>query len=525
MVGRRYRVLFGLGQGGSANVYLALATGPAGFNKLVVLKALKKALSHDPEYRRMFLNEANLSARLNHTNIVQVNEAFEHDEVPYIVMEYLEGKALSEVRARTKSSFPVLLHLRAIAEALNGVHHAHELRDYDGKRLNVVHRDMTPHNVIITYDGGVKVVDFGIAKLDGSLVETQTGVIKGKLRYMPPEQIAGEGMDHRVDIYAAGIMLWEAVSGERMWNSLSEAAVMKRAIEGEIPRPSSVNPNVDPQLENVIMRALSTAPSERHATAHELAAEIEEYLAGHSHASSTRELGEFMKREFTSAREEMRSLIDEFMSRVDKGATDDGAPVILPQGETFTPRLNTMSGSQSGLVQSTASTTLTAARRPLVWTALLLPALPVLGYVVWKQVAGAESTHIEATASPTAQEAPKPTDIRLSITAFPAHAKIWLDGELLPSNPATRKVPRDDAEHVVRVEADGFQADERIVRFDKDADLVLTLSAESTPSSKPGPEPRSVRRPPGPRPAPLRADCNPPFTVVDGIKRYKPQCL
>ena len=163
----KYRVLLELGQGGTAHVYLAVAQGPVGFNKLVVFKTLKASLGSDPQFRRMFLNEARLSARLSHPNIVQVNEVIENDGLPVMVMEYLQGKPLSELRSRAGGSLGLGLHLRIISEALCGLHYSHELADYDGTPLNVVHRDMTPHNIFITYDGQVKVLDFGIAKLSG----------------------------------------------------------------------------------------------------------------------------------------------------------------------------------------------------------------------------------------------------------------------------------------------------------------------------------------------------------------------
>jgi serine/threonine protein kinase len=248
----KYRVIAELGQGGTANVYLAVAHGPSGFNKLVVLKLLKAELAVEPEFRRMFLNEARLAARLNHPNVVQTNEVFEEDGRPIIVMEYLEGAALSRLVSRSREQgqpIPMAMHLRIICDVLSGLHYSHELRDYDGTPLGVVHRDMTPQNVFVSFDGKVTLLDFGIAKLTGAIAETQTGVLKGKLRYMPAEQIMGETVDRRTDIFAVGVMLWEAVTREKMWRGLADATVMHNIVNGAIPTPRSVRPDVPQRLE------------------------------------------------------------------------------------------------------------------------------------------------------------------------------------------------------------------------------------------------------------------------------------
>src|SRR5262249_23039068 len=154
---------------------------------------------------------------------------------------YLEGQALSTILARSRDALPLPMHLAILSHALSGLHYAHEYTDFDGVRLNIVHRDMTPHNVFVTYDGHVKLLDFGIAKLDRAEGGTETGVVKGKIRYMPPEQITGETVDRRADVFAVGVMLWEAAARQRMWPNDSEPTIMHRIVNGEIPAPSTVN--------------------------------------------------------------------------------------------------------------------------------------------------------------------------------------------------------------------------------------------------------------------------------------------
>src|SRR6185437_1077783 len=189
----KYRLIAELGHGGMAEVYLAVVRGPAGFNKLVVIKQIRPQLAEDPEFLGMFLDEARLAARLSHPNVVQTNEVGQEGNRYFIAMEYLEGQPLNRILHRLQKSggLPLGLHIKILSDVLAGLHHAHELADYDGTALEVVHRDVTPHNVFVTYEGQVKVVDFGIAKAAGRAGETRHGVIKGKAPYMAPEQAAG----------------------------------------------------------------------------------------------------------------------------------------------------------------------------------------------------------------------------------------------------------------------------------------------------------------------------------------------
>ncbi|HOU93525.1 MAG TPA: serine/threonine-protein kinase, partial [Polyangiaceae bacterium] len=234
---RQYRILIELGRGGTSDVYLAVVDGSGGFNKLVVLKALKPEIARDRAARRLFLSEARLSARLNHPNIVQVNEVIEQSGIPIIVMEYLEGRSLAEILERGRERLPLGLHLRVLSDALRGLHYSHDLCDYDGTPLRVVHRDMSPHNVLVTFEGQVKILDFGLAKVAGT-ADSQSGVLRGRLHYMAPDQLSEDrALDRRADVYAVGVMLWEAAAGQRLWNDVSEPVVMRRVLEGRLPRP------------------------------------------------------------------------------------------------------------------------------------------------------------------------------------------------------------------------------------------------------------------------------------------------
>ncbi|MEO7327337.1 MAG: serine/threonine-protein kinase, partial [Minicystis sp.] len=214
----RYQVITTLGQGGMARVLLTMSRGPAGVTKLLVVKELKDELKSDPEFVTMFLDEARIAARLNHPNVIQTYEVGNDGEHPFIVMEYLEGQALSAVLGRVgRKNLPLGLHLYALSQTAAGLHYAHELKGFDGAPLGLVHRDVSPHNVFVTYDGRVLLVDFGIAKAADSAGLTRAGVFKGKLGYAAPEQLEGKGnIDRRADVFALGAMLWEAIAMRRL---------------------------------------------------------------------------------------------------------------------------------------------------------------------------------------------------------------------------------------------------------------------------------------------------------------------
>src|SRR5438477_12370279 len=194
----RYHVIAKLGQGGMANVFLTVAPGPAGVQKRLVVKELRAELAYDAYIRTMFLDEARLAARLNHPNVVQTYEVGEENWHYFIAMEYLEGQALNRLWRRTdRGGLPLEAQLRILADALGGLHYAHELTDFDGTPLHVVHRDMSPHNVFVTYDGQVKLVDFGIAKAASARGSTKNGMFKGKVTYASPEQVLSAPLDRR----------------------------------------------------------------------------------------------------------------------------------------------------------------------------------------------------------------------------------------------------------------------------------------------------------------------------------------
>jgi serine/threonine-protein kinase len=312
----KYQLIAELGHGGMAQVFLALVSGPAGFNKLVVIKQIRPQFAEDPEFLSMFLDEARLAARLNHPNVVQTNEVGEDGGRYFISMEYLEGQPLNRVlsrlgeRAKESDRLSQRSLLLILVDALAGLHHAHELCDFDGRRLEVVHRDMSPHNIFVTYAGQVKVVDFGIAKALSSSSETRTGVLKGKIGYMAPEQAMGEKVDRRADIFSCGMILWEMLTGRRMFKGVPDVAVLQKIVNGDVPSPRTVVPDLPARLEEICMKALARDREKRFETAAEMASEIEAALAEAAGKGSLRDVGKMLETHFDADRQRIKQLVE-----------------------------------------------------------------------------------------------------------------------------------------------------------------------------------------------------------------------
>lgn len=265
----RYEIKRRLAEGGMAEVYLAQATGPEGFAKDVVIKVVRGFLSSDQQFIDMFINEARLSSKLNHANVVQIFDFGKHEQSYFIAMEYVRGTSLFDLRKRCRDRgipFPPTLVAEIGAQVARGLQYAHSLSD-KGKPLGIVHRDVTPHNVLLSFDGAVKLTDFGIAK--ASTTHTAPGVLKGKFAYMAPEQARGEMVDSRTDIFALGVVLWEMLTGGRLFDGDSELAVLRAVQSSLIAPPSRLNPDVPNELSDIVLKALSRPPIERYQSAFE----------------------------------------------------------------------------------------------------------------------------------------------------------------------------------------------------------------------------------------------------------------
>jgi len=288
-------VLFGeIAAGGMATVHFGRLNGPVGFSRTVAVKRLHPQFAKDPEFVTMFLDEARLAGRIRHPNVVPTLDVVATEGEIFLVMEYVQGESLSRLaralRARGKS-VPPDVTVTIIAGALHGLHAAHEAKDEQGQPLNIVHRDVSPQNVLVGTDGVPRVLDFGVAKAAGRLQTTREGQIKGKISYMAPEQLHGGEVTRQSDIYAAAVVLWETLAGRRLFEGDNEAMVLVKALEGKVTPPSELVPGLPRAFDQVVARGISHDPTQRFRTAREMAIALEKC----GRMASPSEVGEWVE--------------------------------------------------------------------------------------------------------------------------------------------------------------------------------------------------------------------------------------
>ncbi len=305
----RYELLRKIAAGGMGAVYLARQKGPVGFQKLLVLKRLLPHLSEDDEFIQMFLDEGRIAAHLNHPNIAQIYDLGDVDGQYFIAMEYVHGEAVGPLGLRAqqrKVAIPLGLKLRIIADAAAGLDGAHTARSPSGRKLALIHRDVSPQNVLVGFNGGVKLIDFGVAKASGKLSQTTVGTIKGKHAYMSPEQARGEPLDHRSDVFGLGTVLYELLTQTRLFKRDTEFATLKAVVGAKIVPPSELVPDVPKALDAIVFKALARKREERFSTAGELQLALEEFLMQHKLQSTPAHLAAFMRDLYAEELEEER---------------------------------------------------------------------------------------------------------------------------------------------------------------------------------------------------------------------------
>ena len=519
--GLSYTPIQKLGEGGMAEILLAYAEGTGGFSKLVVLKMMRRYLEGTSDFRGMFLEEARVSARLNHPNLVQVFAVVDTGEAPFIVMEYLEGKPLTKLRSL--SAFPREVMLTIVCEALIGLHHAHEAVDFDGSPLHIVHRDISPHNIFVTYDGVVKVLDFGIAKTIAASHQTKTGEIKGKLSYMAPEQLLGEDLDRRADVFSMGAVLWELLFGTPLWSGFEQGMVMHRLATGQIPRPKAKEA-LDPELDAILVRATAPERDDRYQTALEMQQALAAYRERLPRVYTPREVGEALAATFHADRAAERETI---RLALKEPSLPPGAPDVLPDGG--------VEPEERG--------------HALIWWLLALGAIVLAAFLGSRYVG--TSTPVSSTPEPTAGTAAA----RLVFRVTPKHAQVEIDGTPRGSGDFELSLPADILQHRVVVSAPGHTPVSRLVRFEGVQQLEFQLTPEPAPAAsentvseevvtdeedekKPSRRGSRIRGPArvGTVPAPPSvtptqdskpngASCDPPYYFKDGVKTYRSECL
>jgi serine/threonine protein kinase len=529
----KYHLIAELARGGMGNVYLAALQGPGGFNKLLVVKELKPDLSEDETYVSMFQEEARLAARLVHPNIVQTNEVGSEGKRHFMVMEFLDGRSLHRIGRRLTEIGRLSLgsHLRIIAEALLGLHYAHELTDFDGESLGIVHRDVSPLNVFLTFDGQTKVLDFGIAKTADSSLQTATGVLKGRVAYMAPEQAWGSKVDRRADVYSTGVMIWEAAAGRRLWPKMSDVEILARALREGPPSLRSVCPQASPELDEICARAMAKDPADRYPTALALREDLEALILCRGDALNMREIGAAVSEAFADERRKMSALIEKAVTRIRGGPRSGVMPTLeteIAGGTRSDPyglrddsvavsaqRLRTPSGGgsipASGIPSplATSSSPMMLSEPPRVATpkVILLAAgsaflVSALVFAIFhssappspESIAPVAAAPAAARAGALVQPVDEPDVLDLVVRVAPPSAQISIDGAAVSTNPFHARYRKDRQIHHILASADGYDPKLEDVIFAGDVAVDVSLDKRAAPP----PPPRKVAPPPPP---------------------------
>ena len=515
-----------LGWGGMADVYLA-TDETAATDAPVVVKRLKADLAYDPEHRAMFKDEARLALRLDHPNIVRAYETGEIDGQPFLTMEFLDGQPLDQVlsaspeRRLTRGEV-----LRIMSGVLCGMDYAHELKDENGNGLDIVHRDVSPHNVFVTYEGRVKLVDFGIAKSRMKAQHTVTGVVKGKIGYMAPEQALSSSVDRRADVFAAGIIMSELMTAQPYWGDRSEVQILKTMTFGDLPSLEAQMPNASEDVKAILKKALSITADQRYPTARAFRDDIEAFIGKAAEAVEAAQVGESVAVLCAERRRALDHVLDRELGDGWRTGTPpvrqippslrgavapplEVAPIVSNKPAEVTDAAPPTPLTQTSDGQSLPLTSTWEARpRPRrVWPALAVGAVAfaivvtvfVRGFAGRARadipVAGDVAARADDSAAPkalgSAVDAPPDNLVTsgdlmtLHVATSPPEAMVSLDGTRLTGNPFTARFPKDGVAHRLTFDAPGYVHRAELVAFDHDVDLVVALDrARFTPVPK-----------------------------------------
>jgi eukaryotic-like serine/threonine-protein kinase len=329
----RYELVGEIASGGMATVYLARLTGVGGFQRFVAIKRLHPHLAGEKEFVEMFLDEARLAAGIHHSNVVSILEVGASPLGYYLVMEYVEGDTLARLLARAAGKgqrLPTGIALRIVLDTLFGLHGAHELKDDKGKILELVHRDVSPQNVLVGIDGVARITDFGVARATSRLTNTRVGQLKGKLAYMAPEQAQGEALDRRADVFSAGILIWETLAAKRLFKAENEAATLSRVMNEPIPDLTRVAPHLSKELAAVVRRGLDRDRNKRFSTTQQFAEAIEGAANGRDGIATARDVAAFVKEMIGQEIEQQREAVRAWIERSEPSQVGALAPPPAP---------------------------------------------------------------------------------------------------------------------------------------------------------------------------------------------------
>lgn len=497
----RYRVLMKLGEGGMAEVFLAMQQGITDFRRLVVVKRLRMMFADSEHYQKMFLEEARLSTRLNHPNVVHTYEVGQDGTNHFIAMEYLAGHSLHQALRRFgKSKYEFACVVRVLIEVLKGLEYAHQQRELDGTPLNLVHRDISPSNIFITYDGRIKVLDFGIAKATGSSIETNVGTIKGKLTYMAPEQARRENVTMQADLYAVGVMLWEVAAGRRRWEQdLDDVAIFGLLLENRRPEaPNAESRGLPKQMDAICLRALDPNPGARFKDAADFRRTLEGLLLAFPDQPTAEDVGKEISERFSDEREKVKAKITGKVQASDPPEEDPSVRSLIWRKPDRSMR---PSAPTVALLPNSQP-----ARRSALKTALLVGAFAAA--LAGTALATVQLTPQEKQAPPVVVETTVQAaqEVVVTVVANPPTATLFWNERLLVDNPTAERHEKSAKRVTVRAEAEGFEPEERRISLEESSDLIFDLKPTAgAKATEDRASKRSVRIPTRPRPRTVTA--------------------
>jgi serine/threonine protein kinase len=477
-----------------AEVYKGRIQGPAGFERVFVVKRILPHLSEEPTFIRMFVEEAKLSARLNHPNIVQIFELGAVEGEYFISMEYIRGRDLADtMRAIWKTLGPPRPELVAYVgrEACRALSYAHSLTDDNGRPLGMIHRDVSPSNIMLSYEGGVKLLDFGIAKALGEAPETtKSGTMKGKYAYMAPEQTDGDDVDNRIDIFSCGIVLHEVLTGRRLFKGANDIQTIERVRRCEVPPPSFQNPMCPPELDNVVLKALARNRDDRFSSAAEMADALDDVV--HAFRFQPGHLAQLVHDLFpieggvASGAQERRP--PTHTSTGPSHGTGSGAP-----SSTRSPTIQPVSRPASygaGRAGVDAADLLRRRRSRLGLVAGVVAAIAIAGFFVWR--GSAARTAAQEQAHPVPNDPSRRFNIY--VKSEPPGADIFLDGKSKPVGATPISLPIDlngVSSIQMLLKKPGYEDYQQIITTDSAVSINLQPlpTAPSAPSEAPAPAP------------------------------------
>lgn len=415
----RYELVGEIASGGMATVYLARLTGVGGFQRLYAIKRLHPHLQGEKEFVEMFLDEARLAAGIHHPHVVPILEVGASDSGYYLVMEYIEGETLAKLLARaaaSKERIPLPIGIRAGLDMLSGLHAAHELRDETGAVAGVVHRDVSPQNVLVGADGITRITDFGVARAASRLTATRVGQLKGKIAYMAPEQARGEvDIDRRADIFAAGIVIWEALAHKRLFKAESEAGTLGRVINDPIPTLVKTAPHVPAAIDAVIMKALDRRLEHRYQTCAEFADALERAAVQTGQLASSRDMQAYVRQVIGAEMQAQQTALRAWTARAD--SEPHTRPLLTPTKRTFSAVHTEATPSGTGLTE------LSRAGGRRIWALTALVVLGAIGFFGFRWLTEPEPATLDkVTAGPGAPAAVEDEPAAASPTPAPSAA-------------------------------------------------------------------------------------------------------